>query len=193
MNRPMLRAIRKLLSPARPSDATAPGPDALVQVYQRPAGFYVEPSDRTRTAEAGFWVATGEVTVLTPDATDAALGDAVRRAVAASRVEVAVPPRDAKLEAGLFRAMGVRSRRAAMDGTHSCMVSREPVSPATAGRSDALPRLRIEALHNGGTNGDGRGYHGIDGVPALELPVDTSVADLGHAVRAMLQQSTVVG
>src|SRR5215217_4128290 len=104
----MIRALRRLLRYATRFDAPAPddaafGPDALVQVYQRADGLYLEPSDRTRRAEAGYWIATGAVTVLAPDASDAVLGDALLRALARSRVEVAVPPRDAKLEAGLFR------------------------------------------------------------------------------------------
>lgn len=214
----MLRALLTRLLPTRPSDATAvvasaaTGPDALVQVYQRAERYYIEASDRTRYAEAGYWIATGVVTVLAGDATDVALGGAVLEALARSRVEVPVPPRDAKLEAGLFRAMGVRSRRAAMTGTRSCLVGREPPprpgAVAVAGAAGTPPgapahpggHLRIEALHNGGSRGDGRGYHGLraaheraatEAVTAVPLGGATAAA-VGAAVRRALQHATLV-
>jgi hypothetical protein len=186
----MLRALHNLLAPNRTSaPVPALGPDALAQVYQRPEGFYIELSDRTRMVEAGFWVATGAVTVLAPETTDAVLGDADLRALARSRVEVPVPPRDAKLEAGLLRAMGVRSRRAAMAGTRSCLISREPARAASLDGPATPARLRIEALRNGGTRGDDRGYQGCPEQPALDRPLDSGATDFGQAVRATLQHA----
>lgn len=189
----MIRALRRLLLPNRSGAAVpAPGPDALVQVYHRADGFFVEPSDRTRLAEAGFWIGTGEVTRLAPDASDSTLGDALLRALACSRVEVAVPPRGAKLEAGLFRAMGVRSRRAAMAGTRACLLSREPARSTPGGGPTTPARLRIEALHNGGTSGDDRGYRGLSEPVTVELPIESEAAVIGQAVRTALQEATVV-
>lgn len=191
----MLRALlTNLFPPGRPDAseaAAAAGPDALVQVYERNGRIYIEPSDRTRYAEAGYWIATGDVTVLDGEVSDATLGSAVLAALARSRVEVAVPPRDARLEAGLFRAMRVRSRRAAMTGTRSCLVSREPAERAGAGA------LQVEALHNGGTRGEGRGYRGVrDDGAAATAPTKVALADataaaIGAAVRAMLRRATV--
>lgn len=187
----MLRALRRLLSPA-PSGTPAPaaGPDALVQVYQRAGTLYIEPSDRTRLAEAGFWIGTGEVTVLAVETSDSTLGEALLRALARSRVEVALSPRDTKLDAALFRAMGVRSRRAAMQGTRSCLLSREPARAATGGGATTTARLRIEALHNGGSRGDDRGYRGLPEPSAVELPLDSAGAAIAQAVRTALRDAT---
>ena len=188
----LLRALLARLLPDRhPEPAANPpaGPDALVQVYRRAGHLHVEASNRTRWAEAGFWVASGEVTTLDEHVDDTTLGGAVLDAVARSRVEVPVPPRDATLEAGLFRAMGVRSRRSAMSGTCACLVSRE---------KEPIPSLRIEALHNGGTRGDGRGYRALPGQPApvdavTIIPLDVvAPTTLGAAVRRALQVATLV-
>lgn len=185
----MLQALRRLLFPARHDDVPASlGHDALVQVYLRGEGTYVEHSNRTRLAEAGYWIASGEVTVLAPDAADQALGEVILQALARSRLEVPMPARDAKLEAGLFRAMHVRSRRAAMSGTRSCLVSREPSGSA----STSAWQLRIEALHNGGTSGDDRGYSGLPVPVVSELPLASDAETVGRAVRTSLQHATVV-
>ena len=188
----MLRALRSLLRPSAPGERPpAPGPDALVQVYLRAGHHYVQASDRTRLAEAGYWIATGEVAVLAHDASDAELGESVLRALDRSRVEVAVPPRGTKLEAGLFRAMGVRSRRAAMAGTRSCLVEREPARRAADGVPATAAHLRVEPLLNGGTKGDGRGYRGLSEPRAVELPIGSGVAEVGRAVREALRLAEV--
>jgi len=188
--------LRELFRRPRPAAAEpAPGPDALVAVYARAEHYYLEPFHRTRLAEAGFWIGSGEVTTLSADAADAALGSAVLEALALSRVEVPVPPRGAKLEAGLFRAMGVRSRRASMAGTLACNVEREPARSATA------PCLRVEALANGGTSGDSRGYRGLPERHVVELPLggadatmDAFTALVGRTVRESLHEhATAVG
>ena len=191
----MLRALRTFLRLGSPGEQPpAPGPAALVQVYLRAGRHYVEVLDRTRLAEAGYWITTGDVAVLAHDVTDAELGEAVLQAIGRSRVEVAVPPRGAKLEAGLFRAMGVRSRRAAMEGTLACLVGREPARPTAAGAAGAAAteaHLRIESLLNGGTRGDGRGYRGLSEPQVVELPDGSAAAVVGQAVRTSLRHAGV--
>lgn len=188
----MLRTLRRLLLPNRTrAPLSAPGPDALVHVYQRADVLYVEPSDRTRLAEAGFWIATGEVTALAVEMSDSALGEALLRALARSRVEVALPPKGTKLDAALIEAMGVRSRRAAMQGTRSCLLSREPARGTPGGDVTSPARLRIEALHNGGSRGGDRGYRGLPAPFSVELPLDSVAAAIGQAVRTALQEATV--
>lgn len=189
----MLRTLRRLLLPALTrAPRSAPGPDALVQVYQRADTLYIEPSDRTRLAEAGFWIATGEVTALAVETSDSALGDALLRAMARSRIEVAVPPKGTKLDGALLRAMGVRSRRAAMQGTRSCLLSREPARGTANGDVTTPARLRIEALHNGGSRGDDRGYRGLPEPFSVELPLESVATAIGQAVRKALQEATTV-
>ena len=146
-----------------------------MHVYERAGRYFVQPSNRTRWKEAGFWVFSGLVTALETSATDEKLGMAVLDALSASRVEVPVPPRDAKLEAGLFRAMGVRSRRAAMSGTRACLVMRNPPTGT----------LRIEPQRNGGSSGEARGYAPMPKL-AVERPAESSASDVGGAVRAAL-------
>jgi hypothetical protein len=152
----------------------------------------VEVFDRTRIREAGYWIGTGDVTVLAHDVSDAELGEVVLHALGRSRLEVAVPPRGTKLEAGLFRAMGVRSRRAAMTGTLSCMVGREPARPAAGGGKATGAQLRIDALQNGGARGEARGYRGLAEPHVIELPADSPAAVVGQAVRTSLGHASVV-
>ena len=173
----MIRDVLSRLFGARP--VAAPGPTALAMVYRRESRFFVEASDRTRQREAGFWVSNGQVRMLDDAVSDHTLGDTVLAAVASSRLEVPVPERGAKLEAELFRAMGVRSRRASMSGTRACIVTRE--SPDG--------RLRVEPQRNGGSSGEDRGYRPMPEL-ARELPADSTAAELGRAVREALALAT---
>ena len=177
----MLRALLDRLlgtgTPAKPDD----GPNALVHVYARGERYFIEASDRTRAKEAGFWVATGHVTELASHASDDEIGLAALHELHRSRVEVAVPPREAKLDAGLFRAMGVRTRQAAMSGTRACLVTRLP----------ATTTIRVEPLRNGGTAGDDRGY-AIIADQAIALPANAAPRALGEAIRAALSRAIVV-
>jgi hypothetical protein len=178
----MLRAILDRLFGTRSTDGPDRGPDALVHVYSRGERFFIEASDRTRMKDAGFWVATGHVTELASHATDEEIGLAVLHELRRSRVEVAVPPRETKLDAGLFRAMGVRTRQAAMSGTRACLVTRLPETTT----------LRIEPLRNGGTSGDDRGYAIIED-KAIELPAKSPVGAVGEAIREALTRAILVG
>ena len=172
----MIRSLfRRLFASTTTPDPTVPGPTALIQVYERAGRYFLEPSDRTRWSEAGYWVSNGCVTVLDATAGDDALGEAALDGLAMSRVEVPVPRRGTKLEAGLFRAMGVRSRRAAMSGTRSCFVSREPPDGA----------IRVDPLRNGGTTGDSRGYTVI-AERAVALPAASTAPEVGRAIRLAL-------
>ena len=176
----MIRSLfHRLFSSNATPVASVPGPTALVQVYERAGRCFIEPSDRTRWSEAGYWVSSGRVAVLDTTVGDDALGGAVLEALASSRVEVPVPPRGTKLEAGLFRAMGVRSRRAAMSGTRSCMVTREAPDGA----------IHVAPLRNGGTSGDGRGYSAIAG-RTIALAAASAAPELGSAIRAALAIAT---
>ena len=177
----MLRAILDRMFGARSTPARDEGPNALVHVYAREDRYFIEASDRTRMKDAGFWVATGHVTELASHAADEELGLAVLHELRRSRVEVAVPPRDAKLDAGLFRAMGVRTRRAAMSGTRACLVTRLPDTTTS----------RVEPLRNGGTTGDDRGYAIVED-QAIDLPANGTAEAVGKAVRTALARAVVV-
>jgi hypothetical protein len=157
------------------------GPTALVHVYARDARLFLEPSNRTRWQEAGFWVATGRITVLDIGTPDDELGNAVLAALASCRVEVPVPPRDVALDRALIAAMGVRSRRAAMDGTRACIVSRE----AAGGE------VTIEPQRNGGTTGEGRGYTPVPEA-GVRLPSACTAGQVGAALRVAFEHATVV-
>ena len=177
----MLRAILDRVFGGRSTPAHDDGPNALVHVYAREERYFIEASDRTRVKDAGFWVATGHVTELASHATDEELGLAALHELRRSRVDVAVPPPDAKLDAGLFRAMGVRTRRAAMSGTRACLLTRLP----------ATTTIRVEPLRNGGHAGDDRGY-AIVADQAIELPATATAKALGAAVRTALERAIVV-
>ena len=142
--------------------------------------YFIEPSDRTRWSEAGYWIATGRVTVLDSTTSDDELGAAILDALATCRVEVPVPPRGTKLEAGLFGAMGVRSRRAAMSGTRGCLVTREPPGEV----------LRIEPHEAADSAPDDRGHGGVPEWIA-ELPAASLAPNVGCAVWAALEPTHV--
>ena len=150
-------------------------------IYTKGGRYFLEASDRTRREEAGFWIATGEVTILAATVSDPELGNAVLATLARSRVEVAVPSRETKLEAGLFRAMGVRSRRAAMETTRACGIARDVPEGA----------LRLEPQENGGASGEARGYRPI-AEAAIVLPPSSTAVEVGRAVRAALDRSRLV-
>lgn len=169
--RSTIRTLLGRLLGARQPGAPAPDSSALVHVYLRAERYYVEASDRTRVTEAGFWVSSGRVVVLDGRATDAELGLAILDGLARSRLEVPVPPRSAKLQAGLFRAMGVTSARAAMAGTRGCLVTRE--------RDGSL---RVEPF--GGDASAAVAAH------SLGLP-EGSATTVGQAVRAALARAAV--
>ena len=101
--------LSRLFGAKPPADI---GPTALAMVYRRETRLFIEASDRTRQLEAGFGVSNGQVRTLNDSVSDHVLGETVLAALASCRLEVPVPGPDAKREAGLFRAMGVRSRRA---------------------------------------------------------------------------------
>ena len=169
--RSTIRTLLGRLLGARQPGAPAPDPSALAHVYLRAERYYVEASDRTRATEAGFWVSSGQVVALDGGATDAELGLAILDGLARSRLEVPVPPRDAKLQAGLFRAMGVTSGRAAMAGTRGCLVTRE---------RDGT--LRVEPF--GGDAAAAVAAHPV-GLPGA------SATTVGQAVRAALARAAV--
>ena len=163
---------------AREAEVEALGPTALATIYERAGQYFIEASDRTRWAEAGFWVSSGEIRVLDAAVPDEVLGDAILVALAKSRIEVPVPPREANQEAALFRAMRVRSRLAAMQGTRACVLTREPPEGA----------LRVEPQQNGGTAGSERGYRPM-AQAAVVLPPASSATELGRSARAALAQA----
>jgi hypothetical protein len=177
----MLRALLERMLGTGPAVRPDDGPTALVHVYARGERYFIEASDRTRAKDAGFWVATGHVTELASHASDDEIGLAALHELHRSRVEVTVPPRDTKLDAGLFRAMGVRTRHAAMSGTRACLVTRQPSTTS----------IRVEPLKNGGTAGDDRGY-AIIADQAIDLPASSAPESVGKAIRTALSRAIIV-
>jgi hypothetical protein len=151
---------------------------ALAIVYRRQGRLFVQANDRTVWATAGYWVSAGPVACLAVDNPPVVLGAAVVDALARSRIEVPVPERTADLEAPLRQAMGVRSRRALMEGTRACEVRRDD------GELHVLP------YDNGGTTAEGRGYRPQSDAQVLRLPADAPPEEVGRAVITALERAT---
>ena len=173
----MLSLLSRLLhrSVATPS----PSPTrANVGVFQRGSQLLLAGDDET---EAGFWIATARIRVLPVSTPAAVLGAALHAALAESRVGVPTPRFGTgapALDAPLWRATGVRSRRAFMAGTRFCVVSQVG--------SD----LTVTATHNGGSTGNGRGWHPVD-APPRHVPAAAPPEALGAAVLAALDDATL--
>jgi hypothetical protein len=170
--------LRKLLSKVMgrggpPRDADT----ALVTVYARAGQYFIEGYDRTRWQEAGFWVASGTVVTLDQSASDAELGAAAVQLLSQSRPDVDIPTREAapKVEAMLFRAMRVTSRKASMQGTKACSLGRN------------ARRFLLTPLVNGGSRGEDGGYRPLDPVQTMQLPADATAASVGKALRDAFQ------
>lgn len=169
----MLSLISRLLGR---SQSVAPSAHAQVSVFARDDRLLVAVDDQT---EAGFWVATPRITVLPANTPADALGAAVHAALAMSRAGVPTPSfRDGAppLDEPLWRAAGVRSRRAFMTGARLCTVYRHGAD------------VTIHATVNGGTSGDARGWRPADDEPQV-LPATGDALALGHAVQAALSHT----
>jgi hypothetical protein len=145
-------------------------------VFARAERLLVAVDDQT---QAGFWVATPQITVLPADTPANALGAAVHAALAMSRAGVPTPSfRDGSppLDEPLWRAAGVRSRRAFMSGARLCTVHRHGAD------------VTIHATVNGGTSGEARGWRPADGEPRV-LPATSDALALGLALQAALSQA----
>ena len=166
----MLDAFKRLVGAARA--ASPPPTRGNVGVYQRGALLIIAVDDET---DAGFWVATDRITTLPDTVAADALGGAIRAALAASRTAVPTPSfrGTPPLDAPLWRAAGVRSRRAFMSGTRFCSVHRD------------AEQVTITATANGGSTGADRGWRPVEAA-ARTLPVASDDTTFGAAVRAAL-------
>ena len=167
--------LKGLLQRLRSADSPA-----LASVYLREGRLFVHSNDRTPWRTAGFWVSTGPVECIVASDSPSLIGRAVLEALARSRVEVAISdPNDLKeWEAKLFKAMRVRSRRASMQGTRYCSVSREQGN------------LIVEPHRNGGSSGEERGYRPLGTNESLRLRADSSADAVGQAVLTALERAT---
>jgi hypothetical protein len=166
--------LRKILSKIVSRGGPAPDADtALVTVYVRGEQYFIEGYDCTHWQEAGFWVASGAVVTVDQAVSDATLGAAAVRVLSQSRLNVDIPTREAapKVEAMLFRAMRVSSRKASMQGTKACSLSRNAA------------RYLLTPLVNGGSSGEDRGYRPLDPVQTMQLPAGATTAAVGKALR----------
>lgn len=175
----MLASLLALLrrTPAAPSHPPPPY-TGHAMVYLRQGRLYFEPLHRTVWETAGYGIAAEPVTSLEASAAPEALGRALRETLGHCRVEVPVPPEGTNLTAPLQRAMKVRSYRATLMGTRACSVYRLPEG------------LRVMALHNGGTRGDGKGYRTLEGTEVLLAP-DAPDERVGRALLGALEQATL--
>lgn len=155
-----------------------PPPDpsfGAATVYARGDALLVCAGDRTDWRTAGFIVASEHAARLPADAGDAALGQAVLDALAASRDGVPVPDRDelARRTAPLLRAAGVRSWSALARGARVCEVERDGAA------------IVLVPTVNGGHAGASRGFHHRPEL-ALRLAHGGAADALGAAVREAL-------
>jgi hypothetical protein len=148
------------------------GPTALAQVYLHSAHFYIDGSHRTVWREAGFWISSGDVTVLDEGVSDDVLGAAIIAALDASRVEVPVPPREARLDAPLLTAMGLRSRSLLVTTTRTCIVTRE--APDNV--------LKVEPQRDGSRKGEPSSHVGVPS-EAITLHEGATASEIAQAVR----------
>ena len=172
----MLSSLARLLGLSSASAASQPDRGS-VGVYRRGERLLVAGDDQ---ATVGYWVATSRIVVLPAEASPATLGAAVQKALAESRLGVPVPSREKgapALDEPLWRAAGVRSRRAFMTGTRFCSVARERTE------------LTISPTANGGTQGEGRGWRPTEHAPTV-IAADATAETIGAAVLAALEQST---
>jgi hypothetical protein len=125
---------------------------------------------QSRTPE-GLWIATAPFIRLegTPDPEE--LGRAVLGALDASVMDHPTPADPKEVTAALVKGAGVRSYAALQRAAALCGITRN-----TGG-------CRIVPHHNGGTSGDGRGFHELPEV-GEELKADVPAAELGVVVVA---------
>jgi hypothetical protein len=149
---------------------------AHVSLYQRGDRMLICPDDQT---EAGFWIGTDRIAVLPADVSAAELGAAVHQALADSRNGVPIPEVSGKLplDAPLWRALGVRSRRAFMNGTRLCSILRDGSV------------ITISPTANGGTSGEDRGWSDL-AEQSTVLSDAADASELGAAIHKALEQSS---
>jgi len=138
----------------------------LVAVFARDADLLVEPNCQTVT---GLWVSADPVARLTRTVSPAELGAVVRRALAESRRGMPNPTNWREFPSGLLRAAGLRSWNALQRSAARCQI--EAGSAA----------IRVLPSHNGGTRGEGRGYHSLEEL-AVGVPANATDEELGAAV-----------
>jgi hypothetical protein len=144
----------------------------LASVYVRKSDYIVESSCWTTR---GLCVGSEPVELLPIDAAAAELGEAIRRALSAVREGVAHPADWQAQLAPLFKVAGIKSWDALQKSAKLCSIE------AIDGP------IRITPSRNGGTTGDGRGYHPMN-EKAVILPPDATAAELGAAVLRAVPQ-----
>lgn len=81
------------------------------------------------------------------------------------------------LQTARLRAAGVRSEKAFQTGARSLTVERQGHT------------IRIVPSRNGGSSGDVKGFHSLPEL-GMSVPLDSSVDELGAAVRACFERCT---
>lgn len=137
-------------------------------VYLFKGNYFIHSMART---DAGFWIASMPASLLSAESSIEEIGSAALEALEASVNGVRAPRRDefAKLHAPLLEVAAIRSW-------------------LTLQRAAALVNIRlerssisVEPTRNGGTGGDGRGYHPLED-QCVRFPADINSAALGEAV-----------
>jgi hypothetical protein len=147
---------------------------AHVSVYQRGDRMLICADDQTVT---GLWMGSDRIVTLATNVSASELGAAVRSALADSRTGLPTPDlrRKPPADAPLWRAMGVRTRRAFMTGTLLCSILRDGSV------------ITITPTANGGASGEDRGWSDL---PELST-VSSDAAEpgkLGAAVYHALER-----
>jgi hypothetical protein len=145
------------------------GVERLVAVFARETDLLVEPNCQATT---GVWLSAGPVSRLPRTATAAVIGAAVRVALGESRRGVPHPTNWREFSPPVLQAAGVRAW-AAQRTAVMCHVQVGPDG------------LRVSPSRNGGTRGDGRGYHTL-GELAADLHAGATDEELGAAVLSAL-------
>jgi hypothetical protein len=151
---------------------------AFASAYKRAGLILIYASAKT---VPGFLIDTPPWITLSDEVRNAELGEAVRTALAAYREGVSVPDylsADWKaLRRARYRAAGVNSERAYMTGSTYVSLCAENGS------------LRLTPSRNGGTRGDGKGFHFL---PEFELQTQANPDSdaIGRAVREALDRCT---
>jgi hypothetical protein len=140
--------------------------ERLAAVIARDADFLVEPNCQT---VAGLWISADSVVRLPRAAPATRLGASVRLALAASRRGESNVTDWRTFPSGLLRSAGVWSWSALQRSAARCQVETGPTG------------IRVLLSRNGGTRGEGRGYHLLEEL-AIGIPTGASDEELVTAV-----------
>lgn len=147
---------------------------AHVSAYQRGDRMLICADDQTAT---GLWMGSDRIVALTANVSASELGAAVRSALADSRTGLPTPDLRGKppADAPLWRAMGVRTRRAFMTGTRLCSILRDGGV------------ITITPTANGGAAGEDRGWSDLP-EQSMVLSDTADAGELGGAIYEALER-----